>query len=311
MKSNLPSFTCLIFSLLASQTPVPAMQAAAQAPAERRLSVGDNAQQVVIEAQAMLLEQPTLEAKIRQQVNLFGYKLIGSGNYQQQGQGRELLARLELKLQVAGQVSSMLQVSDGRWLWSDQQLPSGQNISRIDLDRVRDAWEEGGAVPPALPRFGLSVGGLPELLAGLNANFDFVLLQEDRLSGLAVYVLRGTWKPESLQAALGLKAEDKPDLDQLPGHLPHEVLVMLGRDDLFPYTIDYRRHKEPEPGQEKRAGQGTSLVRMQLFEVRSGGMIDARQFVYKPNGKMVTDQTDQFIELCQARKTLATPAHTK
>ena len=172
---------------------------------------GSSAQSLLKNSEVLLLNTATLDCKIRQQVDLLGYQLIGSGSYQQQWQGRELHSRLELRLQVAGEVSSLLEVSDGRWLWIDRQLPSGQAIGRIDLHRVRNDSSIPRDLPPAVPGFGLSVGGLPQLVAGLAANFNFVLAQEDEISGVPLYVIRGTWKESALRSALHLEPEQPVD----------------------------------------------------------------------------------------------------
>ena len=78
---------------------------------------------------------------------------------------------------------------------------------------------------------------------------------------------------------------------------------MLGRDDLFPYTIEFRRHIAA--AEQGGGAEPISLMRMQLFEVRTGVPIDSRQFGYKPGGKQVDDRTDQFLELCRRRADIA------
>ena len=90
-----------------------------------------------------IVAQESLQAEIRQQVDLYGHHLVGAGRYRQfffRGQQR---LRLELKLQVADQGSSLTQVADGRHLWIRQDMPDGTTLSRIDLRRVaEEVWQQ-------------------------------------------------------------------------------------------------------------------------------------------------------------------------
>ena len=45
--------------------------------------------------------------------------------------------RVRLELQIAGQDSSLLQVSNSRFLWVDRRLPTGRTVTRVDLRQLR------------------------------------------------------------------------------------------------------------------------------------------------------------------------------
>ena len=81
--------------------------------------------------------QPSLAAKIRQQINLFGHQLVGSGIYWQQGRGDQRRFRLELKVPLGDGLTSFEQVSTGHELWVHEDLLDHSALTKIDLDRVR------------------------------------------------------------------------------------------------------------------------------------------------------------------------------
>ena len=137
------------------------------------------------------------------------------------------------------------------------------------------------------------VGGLGELLGGLDRNFEFLQVEETELSGVPVHAALGRWRRERLVENLPgqrdeLREGKYPRLDGLPPQTPHEVLLVLGRDDLFPYVVEYRRATK---------GRMAPILRMEMFEVAIGGPIDPRNFVYKPSdGVTATDGTQDFLQ---------------
>ncbi len=270
---------------------------------------GPDGQQLMAQAARELFQQPALEAKIRQRIDLFGHQLVGSGSYQQLGDGPEKLLRLELKLQVGNQITSLQQVSDGRFLWIRRDLPGQTSLSRIDLKQVRDAIRASGQTPAPDPGGNwMALGGLPRLLQGLNENFLFNSPpRADQVGQVPVWVLRGQWRAERLAAPLPNQRADilagrPPRLEELPPRLPDSVMITLGRDDvlpLFPYRIEYLR--QDGAGQGSGAGppgiaSPRSLVTMELFEVRRRADLDPRQFDYKPGDQEVADHTESYLK---------------
>lgn len=293
MNHKLPCLPLLALALLAGE-------GKAQSPANARgADEIPPASQLLEQAQQALARHSSVEAKVRQQIDLFDQQLFGSGRYLQQGTGPEMLMRLELKLQVGGQVSSLLQVADGRYLWTDRQTVNSRSVGRVDVRQVREALgpEARGGAAGHWPM----LGGLSEMLAGIAANFEFEPVRTGELGDVPIYTLVGRLRGEELiRRAKALAADPdqvKPlDPNHPPEQIPDEVLLVLGRDDLFPYLIDYRRSGR---GGEENAGR--SLLRMQLFEVRIGGPVDLRQFVYQPGNVTVNNQTQAAIERLRAR----------
>ena len=261
-----------------------------------------------------LARHTTVAAKLRQQINLFGHQIIGSGTYLQQGRGVDLRLRMDLKLTVSERLASLQQVSDGKsfWVRSDGLEPSSRTTC-VDLDRVRHAIQRKELAGAAAAPGGISIGGLPRLLESIDGAFRFGTVAEQRLDRLAVWRIEGTWERAKLAELLPAQAErlktaGAPDLSKLPEHLPDCVRLLLGKDDLFPYRIEYLRTRASEPG----AGGPTDrklLVLMELFEVQTNLSIDPRNFVYRP-AKFV-DATGEFLKKAELSEpaTATTPSN--
>ncbi|MGA2619253.1 MAG: hypothetical protein ABSF26_16720 [Thermoguttaceae bacterium] len=247
-----------------------------------------------------------VSARIRQQGELFGYGLLGSGRYLEARGTAIPLLRLELRIQVGDQTSSLVQVCDGQALWSYRKLPDGQKLSRVDAVR---ASAELAKLPPPAGRPGgpatlPGLGGLSRLLRGLDATFQFTVAERGQLAGLPVWKLEGGWKPGYLVNFLPKQRkaieEGKPvDLSRLPRYLPDRVIILLGQEDLFPYRIDYCRGGRGE-GADGR--QGRSLTTLEFFEVNLNAPVDAGQFVYAPGALPVCDETEQYLQSLAALK---------
>jgi hypothetical protein len=189
----------------------------------------------------------------------------------------------------------MLQICDGKQLWTHRDLLGNIHLSCLDAQRVLEALEkkpdgqQRGAVD------GLALGGLPRVLRELVRCFRFEQMQDAKLGTTPVRVLLGQWRPERLAALLPAQAAEinagKPaDLTQLPRQTPDQVLVYLGRDDLFPYRLEYRRTTEQGEG----VAVKTILV-VELYEVQINSPVDPLQFVYNPGTARFEDVTEAYL----------------
>ena len=79
----------------------------------------------------------------------------------------------------------------------------------------------------------------------------------------------------------------KPDLTRLPAQLPDSVTLFLGREDYFPFRIDYLR-SVPKASPK-------CLIRLEFFDL-DFRPIDSGQFLFTPPGNFETiDRTDEFV----------------
>jgi len=266
--------------------------------------IARDGQTLVVRAAQQMWQQPSIEARIRQQIDLFGQQLVGSGVYLQKRSARGPLLRLELKLGLGDQLTTLQQISDGRFLWICRDLPSGTTLSSVDLNRIRLAFDRSGREPPAdSTTTWIALGGLPKLLSGLAANFEFGSARPAQLGETRVWASEGIWKPEKLAEVLpnqkdAILAREPVDFGQLAAHLPSSVFVILGQEDLMPYRVEFRRLIPAivPAGTRESASAARLLAVLELFDVRCGLDLDERHFVYQPAGKKVADHTDLYLQ---------------
>lgn len=278
--------------------------------AERGAGQGGAPGNLVAEAARELLRQPSLEAKIRHRVDLFGHELVGVGLYQQLGEGTDQLRKLELKLQAGNRAMTVQQVCAGRFLWTRQEMPDKTSLTRIDLRKVREALAVAGRAPSFNPAANwMAIGGLPKLLFELSENFTFAAPRESQIGEIPVWVVNGQWKPDRLAILLpeqrdAILAGQPAKLSKLAPHLPDGVQLTLGRDNLFPlfpYRIEYLRGRNDD-----RTAADTEdarpIVTMELYELRRRDDLDRRNFTYEPGDQEVIDQTDAFLRTLEGKK---------
>jgi hypothetical protein len=245
----------------------------------------------------------SLSANIVHEVNLYGKHLIGQGSYRQQRKGKDCLMRLELKIQIGDHTSSLLQVCDGQYLWTKRSLLDNKTPpARVNVAKVTQAIEQANAtLAPGALGMTPSVGGLPRLLRGLHASFDFTTAELGRWGDLPqpVWRLQGLWKPQELMKVVpnqkeAIDAGERIGLPKFPEYLPDRVVVfLLAQPDPIPYRIEYRRGP-PKKGKEFDPDASQALVTMELHDVDINVPIDPQAFVY--TSPEYSDQTDSFIE---------------
>jgi hypothetical protein len=115
-----------------------------------------------------------------------------------------------------------------------------------------------------------------------------------------VLVLRGTWRPARLRALLpeqrdALDRGEAADITKLAPHVPEQVIVTLGRDDLFPYRLEFMR-REPPGVLKREPGELQAIVLLEVFDVKFGAPVERAQFTYQPDPKQVVpDDTDHYL----------------
>ncbi len=208
--------------------------------------------------------------------------------------------RMVLKLQVGDKTSSLLQVCDGQFLWTNRNLHGQSKLTRLDVARAEGALRQAdNASPREDLRILPGIGGLAKVLRGLSAAFEFTAAEPGRWGKeqRPVWKLHGQWRVRWLTKILpdqkeALLAGQPPDLSKLPPHLPDRVVLLLGQDDLFPYRIEYRRLTSS--GSEQSTTR--ALVTMQLFNVALNVPLDPTLFSYQPGDLEYTDETGRFLK---------------
>ncbi len=262
---------------------------------DRQQGPTQNGQYLMHKAAEKLGKEPVLQAAIRHRIHMFGHKLVGTGYYRQFQQDGISRHRLEFKTQVAGEVTSLTQVCDGRHLWVRESSGDTAKLSRIDVRRVLRAISDSEIRSEVsqirAPLSLIALGGIPRLMGALQRSFVFVRVEEDNLGGVPVWVLHGHWTEayrEQIKSTF-------PTLDgKVPDHLPDSAKVVLARGggfDLFPFKIHFQKrgaystdHLEDRP-----------IVSLQLYQVTRNVHMEASQFEYQRGDQVVLERTDALI----------------
>ncbi|MFT5525605.1 MAG: hypothetical protein ACI9G1_001752 [Pirellulaceae bacterium] len=261
-------------------------------------------QQLVKAAAAEVYRLPSVEAKTRQIVQLYGHRLSGAGMYRQLANPAGVkFVRLEMKMSVADKISTMVQVCDGERLWIRRDLPTEKSLGTVNLRLLEQALQEQGrGVALPMTDTWMALGGLSKMLEGLHDNFEFKKAEQGVLNSAAVWNIQGRWKPARLAEMLGTKVQDIP-WNSLPPYLPHRVSLTLARDPqfpLFPYRVEYFR--EVASDDEAKTLELKSVVLMELFEVRRRADLDPRLFRYEAGNQDIVDLTDVYLEKLKVKK---------
>ena len=244
--------------------------------------------------------QRSVYLQLRQRIHMFGQQLVGSGVYQQMDAGEQRRLRLDLKVKVANQSTSMQQICNGRFLYIRRDFGETSHLGRVDLRRIREAVEQSAATDGNLDvsQQWMLLGGLPQLLARLEQNFRFTAPQNAVLENTPVTVTEGYWKPDALLALLpdhkeAIEAGEPISAKALSPQLPTQIRLVVRREDSFPLRIEYLRSgRAPAPDQEPPL---TTIMAMEFYDIRTGVHIDPLTFLYKPGNQEVSDHTETYL----------------
>ena len=271
-------------------------------PRADSVSEPSQGQMLIRQAEATLQRHYTVSARIKQTAHLFGHEVIGLGEYSEQRSNQGLRFRLELKVQAGNdkKPSGLLQICDGRYLWNYRKLRGSESLTCVDSALVQQRLEEEGEQTVQLLDSWPGLGGLPKLLRSFDKAFVFgkpqgVELQDD----FPAWKVEGRWRPEMLARAVpehkeAIEKGRGVALEDLPQHLPNCVVLFLGKEDLFPYSIFYYRLNGTTT-EVKASPNDPQMVVINMTNVRFNQSIHAAQFVYKP-GLKYEDETEKMLE---------------
>jgi hypothetical protein len=251
----------------------------------------------IAEVLAAMERRTNVSAKLRQQSRLGEQQLLGSGNFWQIGSGPQRTTRWEMNTSLDDQSAAYVQVFDGRYLWTDRNLPSGRHVHRLDVTNLKNrlratvpqqaattGWEQ-------LTRDAEFRGGVSQLLSELLTRFHFDPPRSKQLNGFPVEALVGHWRPDQFAELCPIHNDDQP----WPEQLPHHVLVLVSKNSLFPHVIEFRHANDASLAESENLGgldlAPDPLVRYELFEVRFADAIDSTIFQFKPGDVDWSDET--------------------
>jgi len=263
-----------------------------------RVASGD---QLMMQVFTWLERRPNVTARLRQRVFLQEQEVVGSGAYWQRGVDRQRSTRWELQTHVGDGFASFVQVLvDGRYLWTDRRHNEERRVTRIDLSALRAGLL--GQLPPGAQAevaqvqatIAQSRGGLSQLVASLQQQFQFEILETTGGDSQRWITLIGHWRQSALEQKWdGLNSETPAD--SWPEQLPYRVVLKIGRKDLFPYSIDYLAASAgADPSTSGSRSTRTVLAQYEFYQARFDAAIPDRRFTYTP-GEDWTDGTQRLI----------------
>jgi hypothetical protein len=246
-----------------------------------------------------LREAPWLRADLRYHVQPSGQtSLTGRGLFEERQADGDRLTRLELAFPLGRDAFRLLQIRDGRFLWTIRDLAEGDELSRIDLDRVAAARAEQDAnLPPpsAIDTSALSTGGVTGLIEMLRATYESIRAQPGMLhhdgGRTKVWRIDGRMRA-AVRQRLGLPMEsDATSAANLPPMLPDRVTLMLDHETRLPLRIEFRQSTNPS---ETRLLAAVELNDLTLGHDASGAPGQDR-FHVEPGPRPVTDETPRHL----------------
>jgi hypothetical protein len=237
---------------------------------------------------AALERQSHMTARIRQRVNLKGEEFAGIGAFWQRGVGRQRSTRLELQTHAGAATASFVQVLDqNRRLWTDRKNELRRSVTRVDVNQLRakllnlPIGDSDGEFSGVESKMLLARGGLTQLIAELQRQFYFEAAHATGPDAAMRVTLVGRWKQSELDSRWPNLNSAAPTANW-PEHLPFEVVLQVGRGDLFPYVIEYRRVLAGRKAGATGRCPTALLVRFEFYDVRFDADIEDRRFTYTP-----------------------------
>jgi hypothetical protein len=146
--------------------------------------------------------------------------------------------RLELKLVGLGDTGSrMIQVGDGKVLWDLQEVLKTRIYRKKDIVPIMKKLDESNLDPflKSLVIANLGFGGPEAMMSGLRKAVRFDQIDSDKLDGVDVWVIGGTWVDRS--KLLGMNERQLPPTAPLPPYVPSSVRIFVGKENGWPYKI--------------------------------------------------------------------------
>jgi hypothetical protein len=186
---------------------------------------------------------PSVTCKIRQRTSLLDKQLVSIGTYAHAGQGSGQL-KMHVRLATDERINTLIQVSDGRVMYSTQHIGDVSVRRRVDLYRIREYLgpiDTASLEDPVIAMY-LAIGGQAELLRKLVQQYKWTHVQAGKLDKIDVWWLSGELATEP-PVVRALAEIDRPSNS---GLLPTRVRIALGKGEPFPlwlYQVEQAREE--------------------------------------------------------------------
>jgi hypothetical protein len=198
---------------------------------------------------------------------------------------------------------ALLRVRDPAYVWEYRKFGGAEECVRLDLVRIAHTLEE-ISINPSFSQINAwpELGGLLRMLKELRRHYEFdetidrVFLRGEE--PVPVYLVTGRFRP----------SEDVAQANWGPIPMPTNISIAFGRDNYFPYRIEFladpASHDAPENGSEDSSSPLKSMLVLEFHEVDLVGPIPEEMFSFLPanlpstseHGSRFVDGTEDFLK---------------
>lgn len=260
-----------------------------------------------------LKSHPSVRADIEQTVTIGSQPFRATGRYLTSG------SKLRLEYLIKpneGADGSLIEVCDGKQLWSQVTLNGVKRVTHRDVEQIKAAVASTKNISDAVITAELGLGGLTALLASLERTMIFEAMKEGTGEGQTQTVVQGQWK-----ADVSSRWRRRPE-DPLPAYIPDLVRVVVDSRTLFPERIIYlKKQTEKEKTEKEKTEQASvtkdksakdapakdsptktkkgyrAIVSLTFQNVQLDASIDEQEFTFVPPEDVVPeDITRQYLD---------------
>ncbi len=255
-----------------------------------------------------LKSHPSVRADIEQTVTIGSQPFRATGRYMTSG------SKLRLEYLIKpneGADGNLIEVCDGKQLWSQVTLNGVKRVTHRDVEQIKAAVASTKNISDAVVSAELGLGGLTALLASLERTMIFEAMKEGTGEGQTQTVVQGQWK-----ADVSSRWRRRPE-DPLPAYIPDLVRVVVDSHTLFPERIIYlKKQTEKEKTEQAPAAKDKSakdapakespaktkkgyraIVSLTFQNVQLDASIDEQEFTFVPPEDVVPeDITRQYLD---------------
>ena len=237
----------------------------------------------VAQVHAELKKHSSVKADVEHAVSIGTQQFRATGRYLSSG------SRLRLEYTVKpdqGVDGSLIEVCDGKELWSLMTLGGTKRVTHRDVTQIKAAIASVKNAPDAELTAELGLGGLSGLFASLERTMTFDQMKREEVEGRTRTVVQGQWK--STVASRWRRTANDP----FPAYIPDVVRIIVDTATLFPERIVYLKKQTEKDKKGYRA-----LVSFQFKNVEFDAPIDEQEFTFDPPQDVVPeDITRQFLD---------------
>jgi len=257
-------------------------------------AVNDDAVSAIERSRDAIKKLRSISANVRETVAIGGKKVRATGRYVQGTEGK---LRVEFQIHLGskedGLTGTLLQVSDGKILWTQRRIGDTEKdspkVTRRDVEKIRTAAAAANPqISDSVLLAELGLGGLPALLSSIENSMTLHAIRDEKIQNKTFTVVEGTWK-NAIYARFQQAA--RQGSDRLPEHIPDSVLIYLDPEhELFPRRIEYRKR---HPTKDFSRPQ----VTVDFVDIVLDGPVKEEEFAYAaPEGIVIEDLTKAYLD---------------